>query len=402
MISRDIYLNKLKKHKDNELIKVITGIRRCGKSTLLKLYKEYLIEDNVSKENIIFINFELMEFDYINDYKILYSYIKSQIKTNDKYYIFLDEIQKVKYWEKAVNSLNIDSNVDLYITGSNAYLLSSELSTLLSGRYVEIKMLPLSFKEFLSSNHLTPNLTIEDKFQEYLKFGSLPTITNLPQDEEIINDYLNGILDTILIKDIISRNNIKDVNLIRDILKYIVSNTANTISAKSISNYLNHEYKRNSNPTTISNYLSFLENAFIIYKVARYNIKGKEILKSLAKYYVVDSGIRNMLLGYTDTDYGHILETIVYFELIRKGYQVFVGKYYNMEVDFVAVKKETKKYYQVTQTLTDENIKKRELKPLKSIPDNYEKILISTDQRFLTDYEGIKYISLFDFLLSED
>ncbi|MDO5852109.1 MAG: ATP-binding protein [Methanobacteriaceae archaeon] len=400
MISRDIYLNKLIKHKDNELIKVITGIRRCGKSTLLKLYENYLINNKISNKQIIFINFELMEFDQITNYKLLYSYIKDKINNNEKYYIFLDEIQKVKNWEKAVTSLNIDSNVDIYITGSNAYLLSSELSTLLSGRYVEIKMLPLSFKEFLSSKHLdSKNLSLNNIFQEYLKFGSFPTITNLPQDEEIINDYLNGILDTILIKDVISRNNINNINLINNILKYIVSNTGNTFSPKSISNFLNHHNNSSINSNTISNYVTFLEKAFIIYKAPRYNIKGKEILKTLSKYYVIDIGIRNMILGYSDSDKGHVLETIVYFELLRRGYQVFVGKYYNNEVDFVAIKKDKIKYYQVTLTIMDKNVKERELKPLKAISDNYEKILLSMDKTFITDYNGIIYQNIIDFLL---
>lgn len=401
MISRDIYLNKLKLYKNNDLIKLITGIRRCGKSTLLKLYKDYLISSGISNENIIFINFELMEYDFIRDYKTLYSFIKDKIKNNEKYYLFLDEIQQVKYWEKAVNSLNIDSNVDIYITGSNAYLLSSELATLLSGRYVEIKMLPLSFKEFSTSNHLSSNLTNEEKFQKYLKFGSLPQIISLPQNEELINEFLSGVYDAVLIKDIISRANITNVDLIKDILKYVISNTGNLISSKKISDYLNHEYGSRINPSTISNYLDLLEKAFIIYKVPRYNIKGKEILKSLAKYYVVDTGIRNLLLGYSDTDMGHVLETIVYFELLRRGYQVFVGKFYNNEIDFFAIKPSTRKYVQVTATIMDSKVKNRELNPLKSISDNYDKILLSMDKTYLTDNEGIKFMNILDFLLDK-
>lgn len=399
MISRDNYLERLKAFKDNKLIKVITGIRRCGKSTLLELFKEYLKGEGVSDDNIIHINLELMKYDGVRDYKTFYNLITEKIKNNDRCYLLIDEIQQVDKWEKAINSINVEFNVDIYITGSNAYLLSSEISTLLSGRYVEIKMLPLSFKEYLEFDHLPHDWTLEDKFNQYLKFGSLPAVPTLPQDNTTINEFLLGIYNTVIVKDVISRNNIKDIGLLEQIVKYVVANTGNIISANKISGYISSQGRgETTKATTVSNYLDMLEKAYIIYPVKRYDIKGKEQLKNLAKYYVVDTGIRNMLMGYSDSDFGHVLETIVYLELIRRGYQVFIGKWYELEVDFIAVKQDEKKYYQVCLTLMDEKVKERELAPLKAIPDNYEKTILSMDKTYITDYEGIKFENIIDFL----
>lgn len=400
MISRDNYLERLKAFKDNKLIKVITGIRRCGKSTLLELFKEYLKGEGVSDDNIIHINLELMKYDDVRDYKTFYNLITEKIKNNDRCYLLIDEIQQVDKWEKAINSMNVEFNVDIYITGSNAYLLSSEISTLLSGRYVEIKMLPLSFKEYLEFDHLPHDWTLEDKFNQYLKFGSLPAVPTLPQDNTTINEFLLGIYNTVIVKDVISRNNIKDIGLLEQIVKYVVANTGNIISANKISGYISSQGRgETTKATTVSNYLDMLEKAYIIYPVKRYDIKGKEQLKNLAKYYVVDTGIRNMLMGYSDSDFGHVLETIVYLELIRRGYQVFIGKWYELEVDFIAVKQDEKKYYQVCLTLMDEKVKERELAPLKAIPDNYEKTILSMDKTYITDYEGIKFKNIIDFLI---
>ena len=399
MISRDNYLERLKAFKDNKLIKVITGIRRCGKSTLLELFKEYLKGKGVSDDNIIHINLELMKYDDVRDYKTFYNLITEKIKNNDRCYLLIDEIQQVDKWEKAINSMNVEFNVDIYITGSNAYLLSSEISTLLSGRYVEIKMLPLSFKEYLEFDHLPHDWTLEDKFNQYLKFGSLPAVPTLPQDNTTINEFLLGIYNTVIVKDVISRNNIKDIGLLEQIVKYVVANTGNIISANKISGYISSQGRgETTKATTVSNYLDMLEKAYIIYPVKRYDIKGKEQLKNLAKYYVVDTGIRNMLMGYSDSDFGHVLETIVYLELIRRGYQVFIGKWYELEVDFIAVKQDEKKYYQVCLTLMDEKVKERELAPLKAIPDNYENTILSMDKTYITDYEGIKFENIIDFL----
>lgn len=399
MISRDNYLQRLKAFKDNKLIKVITGIRRCGKSTLLELFKEHLKGEGVSDDNIIHINLELMKYDDVRDYKTFYNLITEKIKNNDRCYLLIDEIQQVDKWEKAINSMNVEFNVDIYITGSNAYLLSSEISTLLSGRYVEIKMLPLSFKEYLEFDHLPHDWTLEDKFNQYLKFGSLPAVPTLPQDNTTINEFLLGIYNTVIVKDVISRNNIKDIGLLEQIVKYVVANTGNIISANKISGYISSQGRgETTKATTVSNYLDMLEKAYIIYPVKRYDIKGKEQLKNLAKYYVVDTGIRNMLMGYSDSDFGHVLETIVYLELIRRGYQVFIGKWYELEVDFIAVKQDEKKYYQVCLTLMDEKVKERELAPLKAIPDNYEKTILSMDKSYITDHEGIKFQNIIDFL----
>lgn len=399
MISRDNYLQRLKAFKDNKLIKVITGIRRCGKSTLLELFKEYLKGEGVSDDNIIHINLELMKYDDVRDYKTFYNLITEKIKNNDRCYLLIDEIQQVDKWEKAINSMNVEFNVDIYITGSNAYLLSSEISTLLSGRYVEIKMLPLSFKEYLEFDHLPHDWTLEDKFNQYLKFGSLPAVPTLPQDNTTINEFLLGIYNTVIVKDVISRNNIKDIGLLEQIVKYVVVNTGNIISANKISGYISSQGRgEKTKATTVSNYLDMLEKAYIIYPVKRYDIKGKEQLKNLAKYYVVDTGIRNMLMGYSDSDFGHVLETIVYLELLRRGYQVFIGKWYELEVDFIAVKQDEKKYYQVCLTLMDEKVKERELAPLKAIPDNYEKTILSMDKSYITDHEGIKFQNIIDFL----
>lgn len=385
---------------NNKLIKVITGVRRCGKSTLLEIFKEYLISEGVSADNIIHINLELMKYDEVRDYKTFYNLICDKIRNTDRYYLLIDEIQQVSKWEKAINSMNTEFNVDIYITGSNAYLLSSEISTLLSGRYVEIKMLPLSFKEYLEFDHLPKDWTLEDKFNQYLKFGSLPAVATIPQDNTMVNEFLLGIYNTVIVKDVIFRNKIKDIGLLEQIVKYVVANTGNIISASKISGYISSQVKgETTKATTVSNYLDMLEKAYIIYPVKRYDIKGKEQLKNLAKYYVVDTGIRNMLMGYSDTDLGHIIETVVYFELIRRGYQVFIGKWYELEVDFIAVKQDSKKYYQVCLTLMDEKVKERELAPLKAIPDNYEKTIISMDKTYMTDYEGIKSENIIDFLM---
>ncbi len=400
MVSRDNYLERLKAFKDNKLIKVITGIRRCGKSTLLEIFKEYLLSEGVDSENIIHINLELMRYDDIKDYKTFYSLITEQITNNDRYYLLIDEVQQVNGWEKAINSINVEANVDIYLTGSNAYLLSSEISTLLSGRFVEIKMLPLSFKEFLNFDHLPEDWTVEDKFNQYLKFGSLPAVATIPQDNTTVNEFLLGIYNTVIVKDVISRNKIKDVQLLEQIVKYVAANTGNIISASKISGYISSQGRgETTKAATISNYLDMLEKAYIIYPVKRYDIKGKEQLKNLAKYYVVDTGIRNMLMGYSDNDFGHILETVVYLELIRRGYQVFVGKWYEAEVDFIAIKQEEKKYYQVTLSLMDERVKEREISPLKLIPDNYEKIILSMDKTYITDCDGIKFENIIEFLL---
>lgn len=398
MKNRDLYLKKLIQFKNKPFIKVITGIRRCGKSSLLTLFENYLIESGIEKEKIIRMNFESFDFDEITNYKELHAYIKTRITNNtDIHYIILDEIQQVQGWEKAVNSFLVDANVDIYITGSNAYLLSSELSTLLSGRYVEIKMMPLSFKEYLEfTNNIDSN--IELSFNKYIEFGSLPTVVELLDIPETIGPFLEGIYNTVLIKDVIERNSIRDAALLENILKFIASNIGSIVSSKKISDYLTSSGRKVTSET-IDNYLNMLEKAFIIYKANRYDLKGKMFLKTLEKYYIVDTGIRNQLTSLRNTDYGHVLENIVYLELLRRGYEVTIGKIGSLEVDFVATKQNEKIYYQVSASILDENTKERELRPLENISDNYPKIVLTMDKTPFTDFSGIKIVNILDFLL---
>ncbi|HEY5584800.1 MAG TPA: ATP-binding protein [Ruminiclostridium sp.] len=400
MKNRDIYMSQLMEFKDKKLIKVITGMRRCGKSTLLDLLESELIKNGTASNSIIHINFESMKYDHISDYKILYQYVSERIQPHSKMYIILDEVQQVRAWEKAINSFMVDYDVDIYITGSNAYLLSSELSTLLSGRYVEIRMLPLSFKEFLNFNNFDSQLRIEDKFDQYLKYGGLPGILELNNNEPTINTFLTGIYNTVIMKDVIQRNSVKDISLLENIVKFIIHNIGSIVSPKSISDYINSDGRKTSSDT-VDNYLNMLEKAFIIYKVRRYDVKGKQFLKTLGKYYVVDIGIRNALLGYRDADYGHILENIVYFELLRRKYEVSIGKCNDYEIDFVATRQDTKKYYQVALTVAVDTVYDREMRSLQSIKDNYEKTVLSMDRNFIQSQNGIKCQNIIDFLLEE-
>ena len=399
MILRKNYLQKLTDAKDTEFIKVITGVRRCGKSTLLLMFKDYLLKNGIKEKNIIYINFESAKYDDIKDFKDLYKYIKNKNINNKKYYILLDEIQIIKQWEKAINSINLDFNVDVYITGSNAYLLSSELATLLSGRYVEIKIYPLSFKEFLRfSNYDKSN--IEDKFYEYLKYGGLPAITQIKDKTDLIMTYLSDIYNSIVKKDVINRNLIKDIALLENIIKYLANNVGNQISANGISNYLNsNKIVEKNKHQTIDNYLKMLENAFIFYKADRRDIKNKSILKTLGKYYIADTGIRNIITGFRNIDEGHLLENVVYLELLRRDYKVNIGKTLNGEVDFIAENMNEIKYYQVTQSLLNKEVREREINSLEKIKDNYEKLIITMDKTINKDYNGIKIINIIDFLL---
>ena len=400
MVIRENYLNTLIDAKDTEFIKVITGVRRSGKSTLLLMYKEYLINNNIAENRIIHINFESAMYDYIRDYKDLYEEIKNKL-SKEKTYILLDEVQNVSQWEKAINSLNVDFNVDIYITGSNAYMLSSELATLLSGRYIEIKMYPLSFKEYLKfNNYDTTN--IEEKFYEYLKYGGLPAITQIKDKNNLVMAYLNDIYNAIVKKDIIERNSIKDIALLENIVKYVSSNIGSSISANKISDYLNsNKIVEKSNHLTVDNYLKMLENAFIVYKAERSDIRSKALLKTLGKYYIADTGLRNIILGFRNINEGHLLENVVYLELLRRGYKVNIGKTLEYEVDFIAENPNEIKYYQVTQSLKENSVLERELRSLESVQDNYEKIILTMDRTINKDYNGIKVINIMDFLLEE-
>ena len=400
MVIRKQYLNRLIEAKDTEFIKVITGVRRSGKSTLLLMFKDHLLNNNVKEENIIHINFESARYDEIKNYKDLYNYVKSKL-SKGKNYILLDEVQNIDSWEKAVNSINVDFNVDIYITGSNAYLLSSELATLLSGRCIEIKMYPLSFKEFLEFNNYDMT-KIEDKFNEYLKYGGLPAITHIKDKPDLIMTYLNDIYNTIVKKDVLERNKINDIALLENIIRYISSNIGSQISANKISDYLNsNKIVEKSNHQTVDNYLKMLENAFIVYKAERSDIKSKNILKTLGKYYIADTGLRNIILGFRNIDEGHLLQNVIYLELLRRGYKVSIGKTLDYEVDFVAENVNEKKYYQVSQSIKDEKVKMRELRSLKSISDNYEKTILTMDKTINNDYNGIKVVNIIDFLLEK-
>ena len=398
MIIREKYLNKMIMLKDTEFIKVITGLRRSGKSTLMLMYKDYLLNNQVKEDNIIYINFESAMYDDIKNYKDLYQFIKEKIK-KDKVYLLLDEVQNVESWEKAINSFKVDFDIDIYITGSNAYLLSSELSTLLSGRYIEIKMYPLSFKEFLIFNNYD-TINIEDKFNEYLKYGGLPAITLIKNNDELVLSYLNDIYNSIVKKDIIDRNNLKNTTLLENIIKYLANNIGSPISSTKISNYLNsNKITPNCNHQTIDNYLNMLEKSYIIYKADRTDIKDKSVLKTLGKYYISDTGIRNIILGFRNINEGHLLENVVYLELLRRGYKVSVGKTYEYEVDFVAENPNEIIYLQVSLSITDEKVKDREIRSLENIKDNYEKIILTMDKTINQDFNGIKVMNIIDWLL---
>ena len=401
MINRPIFLNQLINFKDKDLIKVITGIRRCGKSSLLELFADYLKSENIDKENIIQMNFESLEYDGLT-YKELYDRIKERAKkANGKLYLLFDEIQKIEKWELAINSLRVDLDVDIYITGSNAYLLSSQLSTYLSGRYVEIKMQPLSFKEFLTFYNLE-NKTKEEKFNLYLQIGGMPGLKDLELNNQMINQALDGIFSTVIMKDVINQASVRDPALLNKITLFLADNIGNSTSINNIKNTLVSDKAITQGTTTgvIDNYIKFLEKAFVFYGIKRYDIKGKEHLKTQGKYYMVDMGLRNHLLGLRNRDRGHILENVVFMELKNRGYEVSIGKVGEKEVDFIATKSDEKIYVQVTETLMDETTRVRELSPLKAINDNYPKIILTTDTLFSnTDEDGIKIINLIDWLL---
>ena len=403
-INREQYLSILKNFKDQQIIKVITGIRRCGKSTLLELFQDYLKQNGVNEEQIISINFENADFEELQDRKKLYEFIKSKLKAGRKTYIFLDEIQNVNEFEKTVDSLFINKDVDLYITGSNAYLLSSELATLLTGRYIEIKMLPLSFKEYLSA--FEDKTDLSRKFRNYLRYSSFPQSIELYKvNPENINMFLDGIYNTILFKDVMLRKGISDKNLLERVTKYLYDNIGNRTSMKNISDNI-EGIEKNSSYNTISNYIQALIDSYIVYKANRYDIKGKEYLKTQEKHYVIDIGLRYYMLSQnSNRDMGHILENIVYLELLRRGFEVYIGKVDDLEVDFVAKNSKETIYYQVALTTREEtntpnSILERELAPLRKINDNYPKYILTLDDDLEADFEGIKKINVIDWLLA--
>ena len=409
-IDRKEYLDFLIKSKDKQIIKVVSGVRRCGKSTLFEIYKDYLLKNGVEKIQIISINFEDMDYEELSDYKKLYEYIKSKMIEDKKNYILLDEIQHVDKFEKVVDSLFIKDNVDLYITGSNAYFMSSELATLLSGRYIELKMLPLSFKEYYQARLEYENLdkkenkilkTLMQYYNEYIVNSSFPYTLQLNNNLKNIYEYLSGIYNSVLLKDIVARLKIADVMRLENVVKYIFDNIGNLTSISKIANTLT-SMGRKTDTKTVEKYVKGLVDGLLIYEVNRYNIKGKEFLSTLSKYYVADLGLRQMILGNRNVDMGHILENIIYLELLRRKVNVYVGQFDKNEIDFVVINSNEVEYYQVALTVLDENTLKRELAAFKNIKDNYPKYLITLDDVLPnTDYEGIKVINALEWLLEE-
>lgn len=430
---RDLYLNKIIAFQDTEPVKVVTGIRRCGKSSLLKLMVLHLKESGITDEQILEMNFESHAFRNMNS-DSFYEYVKQHIVPNKRMYLFFDEVQRVPNWEDAVNSFRVDFNCDIYVTGSNAYMLSSEYATYLSGRCVEIKMLPLSFSEFLTFHGFEvreiksslggirkqafdkndERYELRDVFDAYMRFGGMPGIADIGLDQEKALMLLEGIYSTVIMRDILERENrkgqsrITDPVLLKKIIMFLADNIGSNISVSSIGNTLMNEGlldngKRKGTPSvhTVQSYINALLESYFFYEIKRFDIKGKEFLRTLGKYYIVDIGLRNYLLGFRNRDSGHALENIVYFELLRRGYDVSIGKIDNSEVDFIATKADNKIYVQVTESMTSEDVRKRELSPLQKISDNYEKIILSLNPGMDSSYNGIKSINLIDWLISE-
>lgn len=396
-IERHNYLDKLIAFKDKKLIKVITGIRRCGKSTIMEIYRDWLAEHGVLPEQIIYLNFEDYDYYELRNPQKLYAYIKPQIQTEKMTYIFFDEIQHVSDFPDIINSLNLKPTVDIYVTGSNAYMLSSEIATLLSGRYVEIAMLPLSFKEYVEGIGGTNNL--QKTYMDYITKSSFPYTLELDSSGEI-NDYLSGVYNTIVVKDIMSRKRLPDVMMLESVIRFTADNIGNILSTKRIADIMTAD-GRKIDPKTVERYLSALSETFFVYEAKRYNIKGKQLLKTLGKYYLVDLGLRRMLLGTRSFDAGRILENIVYLELLRRQKKVYIGKKDSLEVDFVAMDENDITYYQVAATVRDENTLKRELASLQQINDQYPKYILTLDEDPIADYDGIKRINALKWLMGE-
>lgn len=429
---RDLYLNKILAFQDTEPVKVVTGIRRCGKSSLLKLMTLHLKENGIAEDQILEMNFESYAFKNMNS-DSFYQYVREHIVPNKRMYFFFDEVQRVPKWEDAINSFRVDFNCDIYVTGSNAYMLSSEYATYLSGRCVEIKMLPLSFSEFLTFydfeiketksalggtrkqvfDQTGEHYELREVFDAYMRFGGMPGIADIGLDQEKALVLLEGIYSTVIMRDILERENrkgqkrITDPVLLKKIVMFLADNIGSNISVSSIGNTLVNEGlledgRRKGTPSahTVQAYVNALLKSYFFYDIKRFDIKGKEFLRTLGKYYIVDIGLRNYLLGFRDRDSGHAIENVVYFELLRRGYDVSIGKIDNSEVDFIATNTNDKMYVQVTEAMTSEDVRKRELAPLQKISDNYEKIVLSLDPGMDSSYDGIKSINLIDWLIS--
>lgn len=398
IIERKEYLDRLISLKDKKVIKIITGVRRCGKSTLMEIFKNYLLSVGVNKKNIISINFEDYDFYDLREPNKLYRYIKDKLDGERQNYIFLDEIQHVDEFSRVVDSLFIKNNIDIYITGSNAYMLSSEIATLISGRYIEIKMLPLSFREYVSTTGDKKDLS--RKYIDYIENSSFPYTLELRDQVNEIKPYLDAIYNTVVVKDIATRKKILDISMFESVTRFMFDNIGNPLSMKKIVDTMTSD-GRKIDVKTVEKYINGLTESFVLYKANRYDIKGKQYLKTLEKYYVVDIGLRYMLLGSRSTDIGHILENVVYLELLRRGYEVYVGKVLNTEVDFVAIDNKKTIYYQVAATTRDPKTLDRELKPLTCIDDHYPKYILTLDEDPEVDYDGIRKVNALDWLLGD-
>lgn len=397
MIKRINYINYLMKFRDKDVVKVITGIRRSGKSELMKQYIQELIIDDIEENKIIYMNFESLQYDNIQDYKSLYNYIMNKYDGTSRYYLLFDEIQKVDEWEKAVASLRVDINCDIYITGSNAYLLSSEIATLLSGRSVEIHMFPLSFAEFIQGNQ---NLQKTEAFDKYIKFGGFPGLLEMDNDLNLCSDYLEGIYNTVVVKDILIRTKITNMDLLNRLMLFMTENIGNLISATKIANYMKSNGS-NTHPATIIEYIEAFEKAFILHKAKRYDVKGKRILRSPDKYYISDIGLRSYLHGFAVMDIGRILENIIYIELLRRNYKVSVGIDNKFEIDFIARNNEAIEYYQVSLSIVDKSVEERELAGFRSIANQHKKTLLTMDYGNNKTEDGIYIVNLVDWLLND-
>lgn len=394
MKNRDYYLEKLIQAKDTDFVKVVTGVRRSGKSFLLLLFKKYLMDHGVSENHIIEINYEKFEFDYLNGIKALHAYLDERIEKGNKYYLLIDEVQEVVEWAKAINSVRASFDIDIYVTGSNSRMFSGEHLTYLSGRYIEVKVFPLSFPEFIDFRDSSEN-DVEKEFSEYLRIGSFPAVC-LTKQEELIEAITSGLFDSIFSRDIIQRGRIRDEAVFYKVAKFVMENIGNPLSAHKIMNTLKSQGHKMTTDT-VDSYLKLMCDAYILYPCERYDIRGKERLKTNGKYYVVDTGLRNKLIGFRQGNLGHVIENIVYFHLLRKGYEVCVGKNGAVEVDFIALKGERKEYYQVSLSVMDETTLEREIKPFHTIQDHYPKYLITMD-RIDMSLEGIIHRNLFDLL----
>ena len=399
MIIREKYLNQLIETKDLNLIKVITGVRRSGKSTLLLQFKDYLTSSGIDKDNIIYMSFESAEWYDIKNYRDLYNYIKSKYN-GKKLYLLLDEVQNIEEWEKAVNSFLVDIDADIYVTGSNANLLSSELTTLLAGRVYTVQIYPLSFAEYIQ---IYPFKNNEDKykmFDKYLKFGGMPMLASLNDNERLMVNYLSDIKDVVLKKDIIARNKIKDIVFLDNLLQYMSTVIGTLINPSSIADFMKKNGSSIDNET-VDKYLKMIENAYFIYRIPRYELKGKQLLKTQGKYYFVDNGLKNILSGFSSYDSGSSYENIVCMELLRRGYEVYVGKYNDLEIDFIAISPEEKIYYQVARSILSEEVENREKRSLLAIDDNYKKVILTMDNAYNKVIDGIEVVNIVDFLLEE-